>query len=111
MLAQVPTVLLVSDGLDRDAGEGLTREIERLHKSCRTLIWLNPLLRYDKFQPLAAGIKVILPHVDEFRPIHNLQSVAELATALSGVAGRRSTPEPYTTHPWAARTSIREIWR
>ena len=111
VLAQVPTVLLVSDGLDRDAGEGLAREIERLHKSCRTLIWLNPLLRYDRFQPLAAGIKVILPHVDEFRSIHNLQSVAELATALSRVAGRRSTPNTYTTHPWAARTSIREIWR
>ena len=84
VLAQVPTVLLVSDGLDRDAGEGLTREIERLHKSCRTLIWLNPLLRYDKFQPLAAGIRAILPHVDEFRSIHNLKSVAELAAALSG---------------------------
>ena len=92
VLAQVPTVLLVSDGLDRDAGEGLAREVERLHKSCRTLIWLNPLLRYDKFQPLAAGIKAILPHVDEFRPIHNLESVAGLAAVLSatrnaGVAG------------------------
>ena len=83
----MPTVLLVSDGLDRDAGEGLTREIERLHKSCRTLIWLNPLLRYDRFQPLAAGIKAILPHVDEFRSIHNLESVAELAAVLSGAAG------------------------
>ena len=99
VLAQVPTVLLVSDGLDRDigkgldrdagkgltrdAGEGLTHEIERLHKSCRTLIWLNPLLRYDKFQPLAAGIKAILPHVDEFRSVHNLESVAELAAALN----------------------------
>ena len=87
VMAQVPTVLLVSDGLDRDAGEGLTREIERLHKSCRKLIWLNPLLRYDKFQPLAAGIKAILPHVDEFRSIHNLESVAELAAVLSGAAG------------------------
>ena len=79
----MPTVLLVSDGLDRNAGRGLTREIERLHKSCRTLIWLNPLLRYDKFQPLAAGIRAILPHVDEFRSIHNMESVAELAAALA----------------------------
>ena len=92
VLAQVPTVLLVSDGLDRDAGEGLTREIERLHKSCRRLIWLNPLLRYDKFQPLAAGIKVILPHVDEFRPVHNLESVAELAAVLSGGAAQQEAP-------------------
>ena len=93
VLAQVPTVLLVSDGLDRDAGEGLTREIEHLHKSCRTLIWLNPLLRYDRFQPLAAGIKAILPHVDEFRSIHNLQSVAELAAGLAGAA---TEPAPVT---------------
>ena len=92
VLAQVPTVLLVSDGLDRDAGDGLTREIERLHKSCRTLIWLNPLLRYDEFQPLAAGIRAILPHVDEFRSIHNLESVAGLAVALS----RNSTRETVT---------------
>ena len=89
ILAQAPTVLLVSDGLDRDAGEGLTREIERLHKSCRTLIWLNPLLRYDKFQPLAAGIRAILPHVDEFRPVHNLHSVACLAAAIGRPATRR----------------------
>ena len=89
VLAQAPTVLLVSDGLDRDAGEGLTREIERLHKSCRTLIWLNPLLRYDRFQPLAAGIKAILPHVDELRPVHNLESVAGLAAVLSGDAARQ----------------------
>ena len=86
VLAQVPTVLLLTDGLDRDAGEGLAREIERLHKSCRRLIWLNPLLRYDRFQPLAAGIRTILPHVDEFRSIHSLESVAELAAAL----GRKS---------------------
>jgi uncharacterized protein with von Willebrand factor type A (vWA) domain len=95
VLAQVPTVLLVSDGLDRDAGEGLTREIERLHKSCRRLIWLNPLLRYDKFQPLAAGIKAILPHVDEFRPVHNLESVAGLATVLSGAAALQEAPDEF----------------
>lgn len=89
VLAQVPTVLLVSDGLDRDAGDGLGREIERLHKSCRTLIWLNPLLRYDRFQPLAAGIRAILPHVDDFRPIHNLESVAGLAAVLSGAAAQQ----------------------
>ena len=82
VLAQVPLVLLLCDGLDRDAGEGLSVEIERLHKSCRRLIWLNPLLRFDGFQPLAAGIKSILPHVDEFRPIHNLESVGALARVL-----------------------------
>ena len=95
VLAQAPTVLLVSDGLDRDAGEGLAREIERLHKSCRTLIWLNPLLRYDRFQPLAAGIKAILPHVDEFRPVHNLESVASLAAVLSDTAAQQKALDEF----------------
>jgi uncharacterized protein with von Willebrand factor type A (vWA) domain len=56
--------------------------MERLHKSCRRLIWLNPLLRWDGFEPKAQGIRAILPHVDEFHPVHNLNSIAELAAAL-----------------------------
>lgn len=63
VLAQSAMVLLITDGLDRDAGQGLAREMERLHKSCRRLIWLNPLLRYEGFQPIALGMKAILPHV------------------------------------------------
>lgn len=86
VLGQGAVVLFVSDGLDRDAGTGLAREMERLHKSCRRLIWLNPLLRYDRFQPRSLGIRAILPHVDEFRPAHNLASLAELVAALSGPA-------------------------
>ena len=46
--------------------------MDRLHRSCRRLIWLNPLLRFDGFEAKARGIKAMLPHVDEFRPIHNL---------------------------------------
>ena len=91
VLAQSHWVLLLSDGLDRDAGEGLTHEMERLRKSCRRLIWLNPLLRYDEFQPLAAGIRTILPHVDEFRSIHNLESVRALTDALA-MARHRQPP-------------------
>jgi hypothetical protein len=84
VLGQGAVVLFVSDGLDRDAGAGgLAREMERLHKSCRRLIWLNPLLRYDQFQPKSLGIRAILPHVDEFRPAHNLASLADLVAALS----------------------------
>ncbi|MCC7048402.1 MAG: VWA domain-containing protein, partial [Alphaproteobacteria bacterium] len=87
VLGQGAVVLFVSDGLDRDAGaSGLAREIERLHKSCRRLIWLNPLLRYDQFEPKSLGIRAILPHVDEFRPAHNLASLAELVAALSAPA-------------------------
>jgi uncharacterized protein with von Willebrand factor type A (vWA) domain len=76
-------VILVSDGLDRAAGVDLAPEMERLHKSCRRLIWLNPLLRFDGFQPKSSGIRAMLPHVDVFAPIHNLNSMADIAKALS----------------------------
>jgi uncharacterized protein with von Willebrand factor type A (vWA) domain len=88
VLGQGAVVLFISDGLDRDAGRGLGVEIERLHKSCRRLIWLNPLLRFDGFQPKSMGVRAILPHVDEFRPVHNLDSLAELAQALARPAPR-----------------------
>src|SRR5205814_2058882 len=71
-LGQNACVLLVSDGLDREAGEGLGEEMERLAKSSRYLVWLNPLLRYDKFEARPAGVRAILPHVDLFLPVHNL---------------------------------------
>lgn len=87
VLGQGATVLFISDGIDRDSGEGLSQQMERLAKSCRRLIWLNPLLRYEEFEPKAAGIKAILPHVDEFRTIHNLNSIADLATALTREPG------------------------
>ena len=90
VMGQGPIVLMISDGLDRDAGEGLNREIERLHKSCRRLIWLNPLLRYEGFQPKSRGVKAMLPHVDEFRTVHNLNSLADLAASLSRPAPRRA---------------------
>jgi len=86
---------LITDGLDRDGGHGLEDEIERLHKSCRRLIWLNPLLRWEGFEARSLGAKAILPHVDEFRPIHNLQSIAELAEALGRPAPRSAEGHPY----------------
>ncbi|MDB5569172.1 MAG: hypothetical protein JWN93_355, partial [Hyphomicrobiales bacterium] len=83
VLGQGAIVLLFTDGLEREGVDELRREMERLHKSCRRLIWLNPLLRYDRFEPRAQGIRAMLPHVDEFRPAHNLASVAALVEALS----------------------------
>jgi uncharacterized protein with von Willebrand factor type A (vWA) domain len=76
-------VILITDGLDRDDGEGLGPEMRRLHGSCRQLIWLNPLLRYVAFEPKPAGIRAMLPHVDDFRPAHNLDSLAALVSALN----------------------------
>jgi uncharacterized protein len=83
LLGQNAVVLLISDGLDRELGHDLGAQMERLHKSCRKLIWLNPLLRYDGFEPRAAGVRAMLPHVDAFVPAHNIESLVDLARALA----------------------------
>jgi uncharacterized protein len=89
VLGQGAVVLLITDGLDRDAGEGLDREMERLHKSCRKLIWLNPLLRFEGYEPVASGARAMMPHVDDFRAVHNLESLSELTQALSDLGPKR----------------------
>ena len=86
VLGQGAIVLLISDGLEREADARLAFEMDRLHRSCRRLIWLNPLLRYGGFEAKAQGIKMMLPHVDEFRPVHNLSSMEALIAALSSAA-------------------------
>lgn len=83
VLSQGAIVLLISDGLEREADSRLAFEMDRLHRSCRRLIWLNPLLRFGGFEAKAQGIKMMLPHVDEFRPVHNLSSIQGLITTLS----------------------------
>ncbi|MEL6348645.1 MAG: VWA domain-containing protein, partial [Myxococcota bacterium] len=89
--------LLITDGIDRDLGEGLGVEMKRLHDSCRHLIWLNPLLRFRQFQPRAAGVRAMLPHVDEMRPVHNLESLAALKDALAVSGGRSRQKSPQKT--------------
>ena len=84
LLAQGAVVLLVTDGLDREGGEGIRLQARRLRKSCRSLVWLNPLLRYRAFAPKAAGIRALLPEVDEHRAVHNLESLEQLAEVLNG---------------------------
>jgi uncharacterized protein with von Willebrand factor type A (vWA) domain len=79
-------VLLITDGLDADAAEGVAVEMERLGKSCRRVLWLNPLLRYAGFEPRAAGIRAMLPYVDDFLPVHNLESLTQLAAVLEGTS-------------------------
>lgn len=83
VLSGAPTVLLVTDGLEHGDIEGLGREAERLSKSCRRLLWLNPLLRYAGFEPRAGGIRALSPHVDALLPVHNLESLDQLAASLS----------------------------
>ena len=84
VLTQGAIVLLITDGLERDPDDRLAFEIDRLHRSCRRLIWLNPLLRYEGFEAKAKGVRAMLPHVDEFRPVHNLDSLTDLVGSLSG---------------------------
>jgi uncharacterized protein len=90
VLAQGATVLLITDGLERESGENLAREMDRLHRSSRRLIWLNPLLRYAGFEPRAKGIRAMLPHVDEMRSVHDLASLESLCRALSDDRARRA---------------------
>jgi uncharacterized protein with von Willebrand factor type A (vWA) domain len=92
VLAQGAIVLLITDGLERDPDKSLAFEMDRLHRSCRRLIWLNPLLRFDAFEPRAQGVRTMLPYVDEFRPIHNLESMTELCRALSAAGARAGNP-------------------
>jgi uncharacterized protein len=75
-------VLLVTDGLDRDDHGGLDHAAAQLKRFAHELVWLNPLLRFDGFEPEAAGVRALLPHVDRFLPMHNLASLADLGRAL-----------------------------
>lgn len=83
VLGQGAVVLLITDGLDRDSTADLAAEAERLALSCRKLIWLNPLLRWDGFAPKAQGIRALLPQVDSFRAAHSIESLETLAHMLS----------------------------
>jgi uncharacterized protein with von Willebrand factor type A (vWA) domain len=98
VLGQGAVVLLITDGLERDGDDTLTFEMDRLHRSCRRLIWLNPLLRFEGFEARAKGVRAMLPHVDELRSIHNLESMADLVRALSGAAAKRYDPKTLLRH-------------
>ncbi|WP_018185138.1 vWA domain-containing protein [Kaistia granuli] len=92
VLGQGAIVLLVTDGLERDSLGELGAEMDHLHRSCRRLIWLNPLLRFDGFEARARGIRAILPHVDEFRAVHSLDAVGDLVRALGAGTEDRAHP-------------------
>lgn len=92
VLGQGAVVLLITDGLERDDVSGLSEEMERLKKSCRRLIWLNPLLRFEGFEARARGVRAMLPYVDEFRPVHNLNALGDLCASLGAPASRDTDP-------------------
>jgi hypothetical protein len=95
VLGQGAVVLLITDGLERDADDTLSFEMDRLHRSCRRLVWLNPLLRFEGFEARAKGVRTMLPHVDELRPIHNLDSMSDLVRSMSGAPGKDHDPKQW----------------
>lgn len=92
VLTQGAHVLIMTDGLDREDVGLLAAEMARLRRSARRIVWLNPLLRYEGFEARAAGIRAMMPYIDEFRPVHSLESLGDLAAALA--APRRQEHDP-----------------
>src|SRR4029077_12596142 len=89
LLGANAALLLVSDGLDRDEQGELTRAAQQLRLFARQIVWLNPLLRFERFEPRARGVRGVLPCVARFWPVHNLASLADLATALQSAPPER----------------------
>ena len=90
VLGQNAFVLLITDGLDREGGAGLGAAARRMRASCRRLVWLNPLMRYDGYSPLALGARQLKPHVSEMRACHNLNSLEALARSLARAPAARA---------------------
>lgn len=80
-----PVVLIISDGWDRGDPAQLVQELARVRRSCRRLVWLNPLLGSASYEPLTRGMQVALPLVDDFLPAHNVVSLEQLAERLEAV--------------------------
>ncbi|WP_417434270.1 vWA domain-containing protein [Hoeflea sp.] len=95
VLGQGAVVILITDGLERDSIDELDTEMDRLQRSCRRLIWLNPLLRFDGFEARARGVRTMLAHVDEFRPVHNIEAMADLVSALGEKDAAKADPRRY----------------
>ena len=88
--------LVISDGWDRGDPELLAQEISRLQRSCHRLIWLNPLLGSPGYQPLTRGMQAAMPYIDDFLPVHNLNSLEELARHLNNLSDRRTLGRRYS---------------
>ena len=92
-------VMIISDGWDRGEPELLARETSRLQRSCHRLMWLNPLLGSPDYQPLTQGMQAALPYVDDFLPVHNMNSLQALAERLSEIGTERTPARAYRPKP------------
>ncbi len=93
VLGRGAVVILISDGWDRGDPALLAREMDRLRRSCYRLIWLNPLLGSEDYEPLTRGMQAALPYVDDFLPVHNLASLEDLARHLASLDNRQNRPQ------------------
>jgi uncharacterized protein with von Willebrand factor type A (vWA) domain len=75
-------VLLITDGLDTGSTSDLSQELAWLKRHCRKLLWLNPLLRFDGYAPIASGAQVLNRHADGMVAIHNMARLQDLAQAI-----------------------------
>jgi uncharacterized protein with von Willebrand factor type A (vWA) domain len=87
--------MIMTDGLDREGIGTLEHEMQRLRRQTKRIVWLNPLLRFDGFEALAGGVRAMMPYVDEFRPVHSLDSLRDLAGALAGAPGPEHDPRKW----------------
>ena len=108
-------VLIVSDGWDRGETETLSEEMARLQRSCRRLIWLNPLAGAEDYEPLTQGMRAAAPYVDDLLPVHNLAALLDLASYLNGLATswpvrRQSAPPPMEATDAVVTTPAQRSW-
>ncbi len=108
-------VLIVSDGWDRGEPEALGEEMARLQRSCRRLIWLNPLAGAEDYEPLTQGMRAAAPYIDDLLPVHNLAALLDLARHLNGLATtgpvrKQSAPPPSVDTTTAAAAPVQRSW-
>ena len=108
-------VLIVSDGWDRGEPEALSEEMARLQRSCRRLIWLNPLAGAEDYEPLTQGMRAAAPYVDDLLPVHNLAALLDLAHHLNGLTTSwpvrsQSAPPPLETTEAVAAAPTQRSW-
>jgi uncharacterized protein with von Willebrand factor type A (vWA) domain len=87
MLRRGAILMIISDGWERGNVENLRAQMRYLQLRCHRLIWLNPLMGKAEYQPLSQGMAVALPFIDDFLPIHNMQSLSALASHLATLKG------------------------
>jgi uncharacterized protein with von Willebrand factor type A (vWA) domain len=75
--------MIVSDGYDTGPPELLAEELRLIRRRARRLVWLNPMIGWDGYEPVAAGMRAALPHIDLFAPAHNLESLRALEPYLA----------------------------